>query len=398
MKLLSSIFFFVLLSFSCSDKDIQYENHDKPEKPTVIGTQEIPGGALISYSLSDNKGVLAVKCVYTLSNGKKYETLSSFYNNTVKIEGFMDTAVHEVMLYAISRGKVLSDPVTVQIKPLEAPITKVVKSMQIDKDFGGAQFSWDNLDKANLSMEFITPDSTGVMRGARIISTSGIRGTFSLRGYESKPRRFGVLIRDFFDNVSDTIYPIDKLTGQKVDITPIFEKKLDKKKIIILGLENDSPWNAFGTAERDLLDDDINSIGHTPQNAIPALLTLDLGTVAKLSRIVIHQRRYDGHFYNWGNPMMFDIFKSNNTPTRSGSWSDWALIKSYEILKPSGLPVNQESEEDIIEALNGHNFSFPLELAPSRYLRLRFNKTWGALPAVHIAELTLYGDDGTGNQ
>ena len=386
----------LMLMASCMEKEIVpiTASQGKPGIPTNIQIEAIPGGANISYSIPDTEDLLAVKCVYTLSNGTQYETMTSFYDNKLRIEGFFDENEHEVSLYAVNRAQELSDPVVLKFRPLESPISKAIKSATIARDFGGAQYTWENPDKANLSISFITPDTTGLMQIMRIVSTNGKNGTYSLRGYKSVPRVFAMLIRDQYGNVSDSIFPINAETGERELLTPIYEKKLDKKKIVIMALDNDCAWNAFDTAERDMFDDDHNSISHSPQNAIPAYLSLDLGVEAKLSRVVVHQRRYDGHFYNWGNPVTFNVYGIDHEPSRSGNWDEWNLLMNCEIIKPSGLPINQESDEDIAVAEGGHDFPFGLDIQPLRYIRFSFTKTWSAIPTVHIAEITIYGDDG----
>lgn len=391
--LIYSLALFML--YSCSEKEVEPISGSlgKPEKPVVSNIKEIAGGAILTYALPKSKDVLAVKCIYTLSNGRKHERLSSFYENTIKIEGFVDTEVHEVALYTVNRGQELSDPTTVSFTPLEAPLSKVIKTVEMTADFGGVRYRWQNADNAYLNLEFITPDSTGVMQAARIYTSSSNVGVYTIRGYASEARTFAAVIRDNFGNASDTIFPLDPVTNERIQITPIFEKKLDKGPIIIWKLANDVAWNAHGTSELSLLDDNIETFAHSPQNSLPSPVTLDLGRKCKLSRVVIHQRRYNGYYYSWGNPRNFNVYGSVNKPSSSGNWNEWPLLEKFEIIKPSGLPLNQASDEDVSVAQEGHSFSFDLDQPPLRYVRFLFNDTWAALTTVHVCEITFHGND-----
>jgi hypothetical protein len=128
---------------------------------------------------------------------------------------------------------------------------------------------------------------------------------------------------------------------------------------------------------------------------MPAAITLDLGVKARLSRVVINQRKYNSHYYSWGNPKTFEVWGTNNTPEKSGDWNEWDFIMDCSIIKPSGLPLGESSEEDNETAERGHDFAFSLDQEPLRYLRIKFTSVWTSSTFCHPTEITVYGDPGT---
>ena len=220
---------------SCSEKQLDpiTESLGKPGVVTEVKTQQVPGGVIITYRIPDAEDILGVKGVYVLSNGQSFEATASFYDNKLKILGYNDTLSHEVQLYTVNRGQIVSDPVKVTFNPLESSLSKAIKTVNIISDFGGAQFNWQNLDKAPLTFEFLAQDSLGLMQTMKIITTETESSRQSLRGYAPEPRFFATIIRDNWGNSSDTIFPIE---GR---ITPMFEEKLDKRKMNVMKLSND---------------------------------------------------------------------------------------------------------------------------------------------------------------
>ncbi|MGN6531075.1 MAG: DUF4959 domain-containing protein, partial [Ginsengibacter sp.] len=85
------------------------KNAPGPIKSPVV--ENMGGAAKISYVLPKDQNLLYVRAEYEI-NGVKKEAKSSFYKNSVVVEGFGDTTEHSVTLYAVSRAVVSSDPVT----------------------------------------------------------------------------------------------------------------------------------------------------------------------------------------------------------------------------------------------------------------------------------------------
>lgn len=376
---------------SCDEKKLEpiTSSLGKPGIPSEIRVEAVSGGAVISYRIPEAEDILGVKAVYQLADGKSREIISSMFDDRLKIEGYVDCEEKKVTLYAINRAMVLSDPVDVTFTPLESAISKVSRSMHIVPDFGGAQYTWENTDRANLTLEVLTTDSTGVMTAMRVLTTASVKGVYNLRGYDTDPRWFAAIFRDNFGNATDTIFPMNNV-GERIQLMPLFEQKLDTKQFRVLYLDNDASFANFGGSEDDMFDDNFDTFGHTSNGSMPASISIDLGDKVKLSRLVIKQRNHA--YYGWGNPKTFKVFECDIEPDKSGNWEQWSHIMDCEVIKPSGLPEGSNTEEDLEAVRNGHDFTFSLEQGPVRYVRLLFTSVWTSSTFCHMSEITFFGD------
>lgn len=386
-KTIISLIAFLFVLSACTEKELGpiSKSLGKPSEVTEIQTKSIAGGVLINYRIPEDEDLLAVKGVYTLTNGKTHELVSSFYENNIKIEGYNDVQEHIAKLYSINRAGEMSEPVEVSFIPLESALSKAYNTMEIKQDFGGAQFSWLNPDKSILTFEFLAEDSQGALQTVKVISSQTDTANLSLRGFDPKPIVFATLIRDRWDNVSDTIFPLGKT------ITPLYEKKLDKTKWSLIQLGNDvASWDSWEGEALGLIDDDVKTIGHSPTGALPASFTIDLGLTAKLSRLVMFQWDDDCE-YAWGNPKSFEVYGCVNKPGIDGNWDDWTKIMHCTIIKPSGSPLGTNTDADIAALKAGHEFPVDVNAGVFRYIRIRILDTWGGSTFTHPAEVTIYG-------
>lgn len=382
---------YLLMMSSCDEKKLEpiTPSLGKPGVPSEIKIEAVSGGAVISYRIPEAEDILGVKAVFQLADGKTREIMSSLFKDQIKIEGYIDQEEKKATLYAINRAMVLSDPVEVTFKPLESAISKVSNSMQIISDFGGAQYTWKNTDRASLTLELLASDSIGVITAMKIVTTAAAEGMYNLRGYDTDSRWFAAIFRDNYGNATDTIFPINS-DGEKIQLAPLYEQKLDAKKFRILYLNNDPSFAYFGGSEEDMFDDNFDTFGHTSNGSMPASISVDLGNKVKLSRVVIKQRNHA--YYGWGNPRTFEAFECGVEPDKGGNWDQWKHVMDCEIIKPSGLPEGSNSEEDIEAVLSGHDFTFALEQEPMRYVRLRFTSVWTSSTFCHLSEIAFYGD------
>lgn len=385
----TNIYMLIALLFmisACNEKELEpiSASLGKPGIVTDIKTEPLPGGVSITYRIPDAEDILAVKGVYTLANGKTYEATSSFYENTLEISGYNNTLEHTVQLFAVNRAQETSDPVSVTFTPLESSLSKVTKTMEIISAFGGAQFSWLNPDKAPLTFEFLAQDSLGVIKTMKIITSQADTMKQALRGYKPEPCVFASIIRDNFNNASDTIYPPGKT------ILPLFEEKLDKLKMSVMKLGSDANFTNWEGTDANLIDDVYTNFGHSPNSSLPAAFTIDMGVTAKLSRIVMYQR--SNFVFSWGNPKTFEVYGCAERPAQDGNWDNWTRIMHCIIIKPSGSPVGTNTDEDVAALEAGHEFSFDLNQIPLRYIRIRILDTWGGSTFTHPAEVTIYGE------
>jgi hypothetical protein len=205
------------------------------------------------------------------------------------------------------------------------------------------------------------------------------------------PTRFAAVVRDRWDNVSDTIKP----QGEK--LTPLFEQKLDKTRMRKVVLTSDTKWDAWGFKYENLIDDNFKTTGHTQgDHAWPQIFTVDLGVKAKLSRFRVYQRGPDdtGWFYSHGNPKKYDVYGAEVMPADPDDLSQWKKLREVCIsTKPSGEGT-QVTDEDIVHGINGDEYDFDQTNNPSeiRYFRLVVWETWDGAGFVDFQELTWWGN------
>lgn len=390
------LFAAMLLIFTgCKDYDrwVPVSKDDTAPPPVSnIKVKNIAGGATITYALPKSKSLLYVKAVYSKKDSANLEKKSSYYNNNITLKGFPDTNAYKINLYAVSRGGKESDPVAVTIHPLTPPVNSVFKSLVVKPTFGGINVQFQNESEADVKITVLTTDSLGDLYTARINYTEVREGNFSARGFDSVSRKFGIFVRDRWNNYSDTLF-----TEQK----PWYEEEMDKSKFKEIHLQSDTyEEHCCGTGMINLWDDvwDVNNpVFHTkPNTGMPQWFTFDLGVTARLSRFKFYHRLAsgggtgtDGAYYA-GDPKEIEVWGSND-PNTDGSWdSSWILLGHFKSIKPSGNGT--PTTEDIQYAcVQGEDFVFPLNNPPVRYLRIKVLDTWGGVTYMYMAELTFFG-------
>ena len=390
--------FIVFFLISCSDevwRGIPISG-DTPAPPPVTDVQvtAIPGGAVINYTLPKSDHLLYVMGEYTLGD-KIVEKKSSLYSNKLTLEGFPDEREYSVRLYSVSRDGVKSAPVNITVTPLTPPIISIYNSIVMEPTFGGVRILFDNENESEVKLTVLTTDSIGDMIISDIHYTSRKNGNFSVRGFESEERLFGLYIQDRWNNTTDTI---------STTLIPWFEEELDKFRFSPLTLPSDTYENHLsGTILSNLWNGlwggGTNSyIFHTkPNTGIPQWFTFDLGVQARLSRFKFHHRHAsssgsasDGQ-YSAGDPRKMEVYGSN-APNPDGSWDDsWTLLGSFESIKPSG-GSGWTSEDIQFACIDGEDFEFPSLEEGYRYLRFKITEVWGGVTYIYMEELTFWGE------
>jgi hypothetical protein len=397
---MKTVYFYMIvmaafLTVSCTEKELApiSASTGKPENVTVLDVSPVPGGAVITFRIPENDDILAVKAVYTLSNGRTMEATTSFYDNVLEIAGYNDTLRHEAVLYSINRAQEYSDPQNVPFTPLESPLSKTAKSIAIIPDFGGANFSWRNEDAENLSFEFLAENEKNEMQTVRLLTSTLDSLSYTIRGYEPKPTKFGIIVSDNYGNETEMISPAET-------IVPIFEQKFDKSIQRVRVLSGDVSMTNWEGRDIFIIDEDVSTFGHSPNGPNGQIagssFTLDLGKMAKVSRFVLYQRSDGSRYYYAGNPRFFEVYtytgESVDDDSPDGDLSKWQKIITCEIVKPSNSPDRTVTDEDELAAINGHEFTIPLSLPSLRYLRFRVLSVWQASANYwHPAEITAYG-------
>ncbi len=388
MRLLSMIIVLLAMS-SCKEDDFRHpfgpNDGEGPGKVEVLSYEPIPGGAVIEFKGPADKDLLYVRGVYKVASGKEVDVKVSAYDNKMTVEGFCDTDEKEVLIYAVDRSENVGEPVRFAFVPGLSPLRAAFSTIDVKEAFGGATVSLENEFKGNLIVEILTKDEFEQWQPIRTEYTAVKDIRLPVRGLDPKPTDFGVILRDRWDNVSDTLF---------AQLTPLEEYELNKSLFKDNHLDGDEPFGGWGhilaNAWDGITSGDNVGMAHTNTFAsFPISFTIDLGVTTKLSRYVYWSRNPD-YEYMHGNMKDWEIYGRSDKPV-DGSWDGWTFLLKCESFKPSGLPSGQNTAEDIEHARNGEEFEFDIDVPEVRYLRFKALSTFSGTNMVHFHELTFYG-------
>lgn len=386
---------------SCSEDRIGQNPVDStpPSAVNNVQVEALPGGAKITYDVPNETDISYVICEYMVNNEKKI-TRSSIYNNYITVEGLSDTSPCEFTIYLVDHSENKSTPYTDSFIPLEPPYRTIFETLQAQPDFGGVVVTWENETRAVIGAFLLAMGDHGEWEEYDLVFSTMAEDKRSIRGYNTDLRLFGVVLTDKFGNVSDTF---------KIEAEPLYEKELDKKKFKDGHLLGDNFSVNSSRPLSNIWDGNLDVIWHTAADAgylPPQTFTIDLGIEAKLSRFMLYNRG-ESFYYGQHNPRYFEVWATNDLGDHSitdeywstGPWRDnWVLLGDYEVIKPSGLPLGQVTDEDKAISDAGFEFIFESGVGEMRYLRFVVKETWARTPALHIREVTIFGDDGTRNE
>ena len=385
-----------MIQFPSCKQDLGYKEPSgndgtKPAPVYDVTVRNLPGKATLTYSIPDDKNLLYVKAVYTMTNGKEAETKSSYYSNSLTLEGFADTLSHEVKLFSVSRGEVSSDPITVTVKPMEAPIFTVLKNVEIIDAFGGYNLSTINPDTSNIALLILKKNDFNEYEidNKRSIYTNQNMISAQIRGLDTVASTVRYFIRDRWGNTTDTA---------TATVKPLFEQEIPPTTFKDFTMPGDGVQALNGLTHVYYMWD--NRLGYpyisfTNQAASgpgPNMVTFDMGVLAKLSRIWIRPYPEGSRWYYLTTMKRFELWGSV-TPTPNGTLDDsWHLLGSYEVIKPSGLPYGTDNALDVSTATAGFNWEIDINAPKVRYIRVRCLENFAGGTAQSIAELKPYGD------
>lgn len=378
------------LAFAACKKDDRsslYSGGGAPQPLKRASVENLPGSAKITYTLPGDNNVLYIKAEYEIRPGVKREVKASYYDNSLLADGFGDTLEHAVKLTVVNQGDEPSSPLIVTVKPLTPPVIATFRTLKVLNDFGGVNISFANVAKADLAIVSLR-DSGGVYRVENSHYSQLAAESYSLRGFDSTVYKLGFFVRDRFGNVSDTL---------KGDYKPLYEKFLDKSLFRQVDLPTDVK-DDWGLPMPNLWDGIVKGgvIGgffHTQSKPFPMWFTFSLGVKVQLSRMTVWHRQDPPQdwAYAQNNPKKFEIWGCGDAqPAADGSWSNWVLLATHEVIKPSGLPLGQVSQDDITAAARGEEISIPLDKPAVKYIRIKILETY-TNSASNIAEVSFWG-------
>lgn len=367
-------------------------NSNGPAVVTNVVVQNLQGKARLTYTLPSDDDLLYVVARYTLENGRPMEVKSSYYSNSMLLEGFAGQSTTEVKIYAVNKSETESKPVTVTVAPSKAPIFDIFDSLNVKPDFGGIRITADNTTKEEIGILVMQKDLKGdwVPLPTSIYTSVDHIGR-SLRGMEPVKQDFAIVVRDKWLNYTDTLF---------TNIEPLFEVMMPKSAFVTLHLNNDTKTidNAYPVSnlwDGQFLEYWGSYFTDRTVDVGNHLVTFDIGKITKLSRMrmwnfsepIGGQRMY----YYLGAVKKFRIWGSN-TLNDGTLDSNWTLMGEYEIKKPSGLPYGQENNDDLLAARDGADYEIALEKPAVRYLRIECLENWVGGKFMAISEVQVYGN------
>lgn len=348
--------------------------------------ENLPGAATISYDLPESKNLLYVKAEYEIRPGVLREAKSTFYGNSLSVEGFGKAGTYMVDLYTVGRNNKMSEPVRVTVEPLTPPLTQVFESLEIKEDWGGISLAVQNQYEADMMIDVITADDNGALGVVETFYTKTKHPQLAVRGFLPEKRIFGVTVKDHWDNRSDTLFK---------EVTPWFEEEIPKPfKRIDLPTDYTAAHNSGSAVVENIWDGSFAGAGFitVPGHGLPQWFTFDLKEKVKLSRLVYYQRLGANYLYNSGAVRNFELYGSNN-PNPDGSFDEsWTLLMECKSFKPSGTPAGSYTDEDLAYATAGEEFLIPTDAPPVRYLRWKTTANWGNATHVNIGEISVFGE------
>lgn len=379
-----------------ADSAVEIISNDmtKPGVVSNVKVENLNGAARITYRLPDSKNLLYVLASYPINDNRVRETKSSYYTDTIFVDGFARSEDYEITLYAVSRANVKSDPVKVSVHPKTPNYMLTNSGINISPDFGGANFFGRNPNKAPLAMHMLVYNENTkrfIEQEPVYLSTDTI--DISIRNLPPTPQKVGIYTTDRFGNVSDTLVKT---------VTPLYEQLLDKSKFFVYKLASDAPTDQYGWDFKYFFDGRIDGTGwHTNTNVIQSIGTLGMGTSAKLSRLVVWQRSPD--YYSYQNTRQFTLWGTNKDnpvdavmPQSSKEGAvvgDWINLGNFTFPNPpSGLAPSQANAADMAFVAQGVNFKMSRTAPAVKYIRFHVTQTWGGLNYVNAMEISVYGN------
>lgn len=394
-RIILNILCLVFIAFaSCKEENLlqPYGGDEKgtPGSVSNVRVENIPGGAVLRYDLPKDPDLLYVKAVYTTTNGIQQSVSASAFVDSLKITGLGNTNDYLVRLYAINHMEKASSPVDVTITPQKPPVQMVFETLNYSIDFGGFVVTFDNKSKSDVAIYILRMDSTGrEMEFYDAMYTSQEVGKYPVRGLPNKENTFGVYVRDRYDNMSDTLV----FTG-----IPFREDELNKSLFHDIQVPGDVKWDLYNGAPTRAWDNIVSNGNYAHTDfplEFPHRFTIDLGVEVKLSRFRFWQRPGNDVLYQHGAPKHYKVYGRADKP-EGGSSSDpmagWTLLMECNSVKPSGLPLAQNSSEDEEFAAKGEEFSFPRDISKVRYLRFEMLQSWSGMKCSTIGEVSFWGE------
>jgi hypothetical protein len=361
-----------------------------PAQVTEVRVTNRAGKATIHYDVPSDPNLLYVRAQYSLSNGRTMDVKASYFTDSLVVDGFADTNEHEVKLYSVNRQGAGSEPLTVTVQPLEAPIWGVLRSIDIRDAFGGYKLTAVNKREEAIGILVMEKNVLNEWEVNNDLSVyTSTDSILSLRsGMDTLTREYAIAIRDRWENYTDTVYKV---------INPIYEVELNTANFKHFPLPGD-PGQQPGAAVGNMWDKrygwpvSFSSLAAETLN-VPSIVTVDLGVAAKLSKVWIRPfQELSSLYFGFTTLKRFELWGSSSPNLNGQLDGSWTLLGTYEMKKPSGSPGNTETASDKEAAAAGFYYDIDLNAPKVRYMRIRCLVNWAGSCPQSVDELKVFGD------
>ncbi len=396
IKYLAAAIAMLSVLYSCTEEGFREPlGSSGPADPvTNITVKNAEGKSTLFYDVPADADLLYVKAVYTITNGQQLETKASYYIDSLVLEGFADETDgkgYEVKVYSVNRAKVESEPITVTVNPLRAPIYDILESVYIKDAFGGYKLSAENETAAPVAILILEQNEfkDWEVNNNLSVYSDNISILSTASGMDTIAREYGVVVRDRWGNLTDTLYQ---------EVTPIYETEINRGEFAHYPLPGDVPMVSNGGVVTGLWD---NRYGwpvcftslDAAYSSIPAVVTIDMGLEAKVSKVWIRPfQELSGLYYDYCTPKKFQFWGSSSPNPNGELDGTWTLLGEYEMKKPSGSSGKTETAADKEAAANGFFYEADLDAPRMRYLRIKNLENWSGFGTLALDELRVYGD------
>lgn len=268
---------------------------------------------------------------------------------------------------------------------------RTIKGSNVKRGVG--LINWFTSPSGAISDEIKYTDNTGV---DRVVYAPASEGVASLPNFESG---LTITYRTLFlpePHAIDTFYT-ESVSREVIRVPAL----LDRTKFANVKLPGDR-WfahnNNFGDWQIekawDGITDNPSILFHATRTGFPATVTIDLGVLNELTSMKVWGRTAAADLFNKGNLKEFEIYGRADAPDlNDGSMTGWTKIMTASSQKPSGLPIGQNTAEDLAFAKAGEEFLFDANAPAVRYIRINVLDSWGP-PADnywYFTELAFWG-------
>jgi hypothetical protein len=383
----------VLLMSACGDSE--FREPIGPSGPAPLQISEVQvinkaGKATITYTLPEDPSFLYVQAKYTLANGRSMNVKSSYFTDSLVVEGFADTDEHQIALYSVSRKGASSEPVMATVKPLTASIWPILESIKIRDAFGGYILEAVNKTEEAIAILVMSKNGRNEWEVDNDLSVyTSVDTILSQRsGMDTVTRTYAIAVRDRWYNYTDTLIR---------EISPIYEVELNTANFKHFPLPGD-PGQQPGAAVGNMWDKrygwpvSFSSLASETLN-VPSIVTVDMGTSAKLSKVWIRPfQELSNLFFGFTTLKRFELWGASSPNLNGELDGTWTRLGTYEMKKPSGSAGTVETATDTELAAAGFYYDVDLNAPKIRYLRIRCLTNWAGSCPQSVDEIKVFGD------